>query len=62
MSGYALWTRIAIGVLVIGAPLVFLWFLGDAARLLRGLGSASESESEPGSEPGSVADRSPDSR
>lgn len=38
MSGYAVWTRIAIGVLVLGSPLVFLWFLKDAARLLQGFG------------------------
>lgn len=33
-----LWTRLSIGVLVFGAPLVFAWFLGDAIRLLRGVG------------------------
>lgn len=38
MSGYALWTDLAIWVLVLGAPAVFAWFLKDALRLLRGLG------------------------
>lgn len=42
MSGYALWTEAAIWVLLIGAPAVFLWFLKDALRLLRGLGNGEE--------------------
>lgn len=38
MNGYAFWTHLSIVILLVGAPLVFLWFLGDALDLLRGLG------------------------
>lgn len=46
MSGYAVWTEVAIWVLVIGTPAIFVWFLTDAARLLQGLGREEESERE----------------
>lgn len=39
-----LWTRLSIAVLVFGAPLVFAWFLGDALRLLRGVGRKDDEE------------------
>ena len=35
MSGWEIGTWIAIGVLFVGSVAVFLWFLGDALRLLR---------------------------
>lgn len=38
MSGYAVWTEVAIWLLVLGAPAIFAWFLKDAVRLVRGLG------------------------
>lgn len=38
MSGYRFWTDVAIAVLLLGAPAVFIWFLTDAVRLLCGLG------------------------
>lgn len=40
MSGLVFWTYLSIGVLVFLAPLVFGWFLKDAARLLRDVGRA----------------------
>ncbi len=46
MSGYALWTELAIWVLVVGTPVVFAWFLKDAARLIRGLGREEPDEPE----------------
>lgn len=51
MSGYALWTEVAIGVLLVGAPVVFLWFLKDALRLLRGLGNGEERGGAPKDRP-----------
>jgi hypothetical protein len=47
-----LWTWVSIGILLFGAPLVFLWFLRDARKLLQGLGQSesantgTQSESE----------------
>ena len=37
---YETWTWLAIGVLVLGAPVIFVWFLKDAAKLLGRIGRA----------------------
>lgn len=42
MTATEAWTWLSIGILVLGAPLVFLWFLRDAIRLLAGLGRERE--------------------
>lgn len=39
MSAWDLWTWVAIAVLVLGAPLIFIWFLVDAVRLISGTGT-----------------------
>ena len=35
MSAIELWTRLAIGVLVVGSLLVFVWFACDLVRMSR---------------------------
>lgn len=40
------WTYASIAVLVLGAPLVFIWFLGEVGELLRGLGRSGSGETE----------------
>lgn len=48
MTATELWTWISIGILVLGAPLVFAWFLRDALALLAGLGEPKEDDAEDG--------------
>lgn len=47
MIGYEAWTRLAIAILVVGAPLVFFWFLRDAVRIVRGLGGGASGPPSP---------------
>ena len=47
MSGaFEAWTRLAIGILVFGAPVVLVWFLKDAVRLFEELGRPREESRE----------------
>lgn len=43
---YAVWTWVAIGILVLGAPLVFLWFLREAGDLLGGFRRSRKKDAE----------------
>lgn len=53
MTATEAWTWLSIGILVLGAPLVFLWFLRDAIRLLAGLGrEREEGEDDAGADEG----------